>query len=174
MEKLLNIRTTKFPYFFWSFNKSLKCKINFSDFIYKNLELNNQFAFKPFNFYLFLILKYAPIFIIFYFVFNQYDFYFNTRNIIAYMLSFILLLSINFLENLLRKVLIIFLFIIGILISFYINDFFLIPYTFKYFILFSIFLLIYIDFKYRIFSIYNEENKIISHFMIMKNQIKDI
>ena len=38
MKKTLNIRTTKFPYFFWGFNKAYQCELDFKTRIYKNLE----------------------------------------------------------------------------------------------------------------------------------------
>ncbi|EAH8851386.1 hypothetical protein EWV09_08125 [Campylobacter lari] len=166
------IRTTKFPYFFWSFNKNCKCLVDFENNRYQNLELTNNCSYniKPFNFLFFLFLKYFFIFVVFYFVFNKYDFYLNTRNIICYCLALVLILSVNFLDNLSRKILILIIFIMAIFLSFFTNDFFLFAYMLKYFIFLSVLLLIYIDFNFRIYSIYDDRKKILAHFLIKKRK----
>lgn len=172
MNKGLILRTTKFPYFFWGFNKAYTCELDFTNHSYKNLEKGTQYSFKPFNFYTFLALKYLPILIAFYFCFSIYDFNFNKRAIVAYVLAFILALSINFLDNLSRKVTSIAILVLSLLIGIFINDYFLIAYVLKYLLLFSVILIFYLDLHLQPFSLL-ENNKIISHFLINKTSLKE-
>lgn len=172
MNKGLILRTTKFPYFFWGFNKAYTCELDFTNYSYKNLEKGTQYSFKLFNFYTFLALKYLPILIAFYFCFSIYDFNFNKRAIVAYVLAFILALSINFLDNLSRKVTSIAILVLSLLIGIFINDYFLIAYVLKYLLLFSVILIFYLDLHLQPFSLL-ENNKIISHFLINKTSLKE-
>ncbi len=103
MNKKLVLRTAKFPYFFWSFNRAYTCELDFENHTYKNLDKKTHYVFRDFNPYVFLSLKYLPILLVFYFCFSMYDFSFNKNTIVAYALAFILTLSVNFLENLARK-----------------------------------------------------------------------
>ncbi|EFW5251558.1 hypothetical protein U0P67_000871 [Campylobacter upsaliensis] len=166
----LNIRTAKFPYVFWSFNKAYFCELDFKKQSYLNLELENAktYNFKPFNTYAFLALKYLPLVLVLFFCFTRYDFYLNERNVIAYTLAFLVALSINFLENLLRQVVSVGILICALIIGFIINDIFLLPYVLKYFIFLSIFLLFALDLKQKCFAIYDENHKLITHFLVPK------
>lgn len=173
MENILNVKTTKFPYFFWSFNQSFKCDINFDKLTYKNLEVNFKlYKIKSFNFYLFLTLKYFPIFVVFFIVFNIYDFYLNQRNILAYTLAFCLVLGVNFFENLTRQIMFFLTFCVSCAMAYLIDDFSLPAYTLKYFIFLSVLILLYFDFKFKIFEIVDENNKAIAHFLISKKYLE--
>lgn len=168
----LNIRTTKFPYFFWGFNKAYLCELDFKKNLYYNLEANTEYEFKSFNSYIFLFLKFFPLIIVFYLTFSVYDFYPHKNTITAYILALFLSLVINLLENLARKIGIIFLIAFALLLSFLIKDFFLVAYVLKYFILFSVFIIFYLDTKEQAFSII-KNNKVVSHFLISKTFLKD-
>lgn len=111
-------RTTKFPYFFWGFNKAYECELDFNKALYKNLEIKTQYCFKPFNRYVFLFLKYLPVLLIFYLTFSIYDFFPNKMIISAYVLALFLALIINFLDNLGRKFGIFFLVLFTLIIRF--------------------------------------------------------
>ena len=82
------IRTTKFPYIFWSFNKAYECELDFQRKLYFNLEAKTNYTFKAFNFYAFLLLKYLPFVFIFYLTFSIYDFYPSKNTISAYISLF--------------------------------------------------------------------------------------
>lgn len=167
MNKEIMIRTSKFPFIFWSFNKAYKCELDWQKLKYKNIEKNTEYNFKPFNKYLFLFLKYIPIILIFYFCFNKNDFAFEKNTIISYIFACVLTTSFIFLENFTRKItnIAILIFVIGI--GFYLNNLFLIAYTLKYFLFISLILLFFLDTRFQSFSIISN-NKIISHFLINK------
>ncbi|MCR2062055.1 hypothetical protein [Campylobacter helveticus] len=172
----INIRTTKFPYVFWSFNKAYLCELDFKKQNYLNLELENAttYSFKAFNTYAFLSLKYLPILLMLFICFTRYDFYLNERNIIAYTLAFLVALSVNFLENLLRQIISISLLVCALIIGFVIEDIFLLPYVLKYFILLSILLLFALDLRQKCFAIYDEKGKVITHFLMSKAVLREI
>lgn len=171
MRKKLTLRTAKFPYFFWGFNKAYICELDFTYHIYKNLDKQTQYAFKAFNPYLFLALKYLPILLIFYFCFSIYDFSLNQNTIIAYALAFILALSVNFLEHLARKFTSIIILMLSCGVGFFIENYFLIAYVLKYFLLICVFLIFYLDLRLKPFSLI-EDKKIISHFLVSKELLK--
>lgn len=170
----INLRTTKFPYIFWSFNKAYLCEFDIQRQSYLNLELESakKYKIKSFNLYAFLALKYCPILLIFFLCFTRYDFYANERNIIAYTLAFLIALSVNLLDNILRQIVSFTLLILALIIGFMIDDIFLLPYTLKYFIFLSIFLLFGLDLRQYCFAIYNEKGKVIAHFLVSKNFLK--
>ncbi|HEH5091018.1 TPA: hypothetical protein SG772_001626 [Campylobacter coli] len=62
----------------------------------------------------------------------------------------------------------------GIFASFYTNDYFIIAYALKYFILLSVLLFLYLDTKFEVFSIVKDNEKIISHFLIRKEIFKKV
>lgn len=163
----ITTRTTKFPYFFWGFNRAYECELDFNKGIYRNLEVKTEYCFKPFNYYIFLFLKFSPIILIFYATFSIYDFFPNKMTISAYTLALFLGLVVNFLDNLARKIGIAFLVILTLFLSFMIKDYFLIAYVFKYFILLSVCIIFYLDLKLTPFSIL-KENRVVSHFLIPK------
>ena len=165
------IRTTKFPYVFWFFNTSYQCKIDLQNNIYQNLDRSTEYRIKKLNKYVFLFLKYFPIVFLMFFAFNIYDFIPNKQNMIAYGLAFLMVCSINFLEDLMRKSATGALIIIAIALGISTGETFLIcAYLIKYFILLSVILLFAIDCKYNCFCILKNE-KTISNFLL-KN-IKD-
>lgn len=170
----VNLRTTKFPYIFWSFNKAYLCEFNAQKRTYLNLELEGakSYGIKVFNFYAFLALKYCPIMLILFLCFTKYDFYINQRNIIAYTLAFLMGASVNLLDNLLRQIVILTLLFATLIVGFMINDIFLLPYTLKYFIFISIIVLFSLDLRQMVFSIYDENGKVLAHFLIPKTNLE--
>lgn len=167
MKKRLNIRTTKFPYFFWGFNKAYQCELDFKTRIYKNLETNTSYAFEPLNVYIFLLLKYFPLLIIFYFTFSIWDFAFNKFTLSAYILALFLVCVVNFLENLARKVGVVILVAITLGLSFLIKDYFLLAYVFKYFLLLSVCVIFYLDLRLKPFCLL-KESRVVSGFCLDK------
>lgn len=161
------IRTAKFPYCFWGFNRAYKCELDFKKGLYQNLEANTQYDFKPFNYYAFLLLKYLPVLLVFSLIFRIYDFVPSKMTISAYILALFLALVINYLDNLARKLGIAFLVILTLFLSFVIKDYFLMAYVFKYFILLSVGIILYLDLKLTPFCIL-KNNKVISHFLLPK------
>ena len=161
-------RTTKFPYFFWSFNRAFECEINLTQKTYKNIEANTEYGIKDFNFYLFLFLKYAPILLIMYFCVTIYDFYFTKKTIMAYALAIMLALSVNFLEFMTRKVVSSVILILSLFAGYYIGDWVLTAYVIKYFLLISIAIIFYIDLRLRPYSLVNDKNKVVAHILLDK------
>ena len=172
MHKELVLRTAKFPYFFWSFNRAYTCELDFTNYTYKNLEKQTHYVFKDFNSYAFLSLKYLPVLLVFYFCFSMYDFSFNQNTIVAYALAFILALSVNFLENLARKLTSTIILIFSFGIGFFMENYFLVAYVLKYFLLLCVFLIFYLDLGLKPFSLI-ENNKVISHFLLSKEMLRE-
>ena len=173
MIKRLNIRTTKFPYFFWGFNKAYQCELDFKTRIYKNLETNTSYAFEPLNVYIFLLLKYFPLLILFYFTFSIWDFAFNKFTLSAYILALFLVYAVNFLENLARKAGIGILIIITLALSFLLKDYFLLAYVFKYFLLLSVCIIFYLDLRLKPFCLLNG-SRVVSGFCLDKGSYLEI
>ena len=167
MIKKLSIRTTKFPYFFWGFNRAYQCELDFKTRIYKNLKTNTSYTFEPLNVYIFLLLKYFPILIIFYFTFSIWDFAFNKFTLSAYILALFLVYAVNFLENLARKVGVGILIIITLALSFLLKDYFLLAYVFKYFLLLSVCIIFYLDLRLRPFCLLRG-SRVVSGFCLDK------
>lgn len=172
MNKKLVLRTAKFPYFFWSFNRAYTCELDFANHTYKNLDKKTHYVFRDFNPYVFLSLKYLPILLVFYFCFSMYDFSFNKNTIVAYALAFILTLSVNFLENLARKFTSAIILLLSFGIGFFMENYFLVAYVLKYFLLICVFLIFYLDLGFKPFSLI-ENNKVISHFLISKEILRE-
>lgn len=173
MIKRLNIRTTKFPYFFWGFNRAYQCELDFKKRIYKNLETNTSYAFEPLNVYIFLFLKYFPLLILFYFTFSIWDFAFNKFTLSAYILALFLVYAVNFLENLARKVGVGILIIITLALSFLLKDYFLLAYVFKYFLLLSVCIIFYLDLRLKPFCLL-KGSRIVSGFCLDKGSYPEI
>lgn len=169
----LMLRTTKFPYVFWAFNRAYECELSFEKNTYTNLEMKTAYTFKAFNFYLFLILKYFPIFIIFYFTFSIWDFYFSKSTISAYILALFLSCIVNILEHTARKIGVGILIVLTLFLSYFIQDVFLIAYVFKYFILFSVGIILYLDLHLRVYCLL-QNNKVVSHFLVPKALLKKL
>ena len=167
MKKTLNIRTTKFPYFFWGFNKAYECELDFEAKTYKNLEVNTSYSFEPLNVYVFLLLKYFPLLFIFYFTFSIWDFAFSKFTLSAYLLAFFLAYVVNCLENLARKAGVAVLIVITLGLSYLIKDYFLLAYVFKYFLLLSVFIIFFLDLKLQPFCLLSGR-KVVSCFCLDK------
>lgn len=166
----MQIRTTKFPYFFWGLNKSYKCDLDFSQGIYKNLDVGTQYKFKKLNSFSFLALKYSPILFVFYFTFNRFDFTMNNLTILAYLFALILASAINLFDNLVRQVLSISIILVAVIVGFFIDEIFLVAYVLKYFLLFSVLIMIFVDSRLQAYSILNSNGKVVSNFTILKEK----
>lgn len=176
----MNIRTSKFPLIFWSFNKANECELDFKNSIAnfeklndKNEKIYTKYSFKKLNKFAFLALKYLPIFLILFFTFNRYDFSFSKVNLISYAVALILTSAVNLLENLTRQITSIAIILFSIILGFYMKDIFLVAYVLKYFLLFSICVMIFIDSRLSAFSLINEKGKILSNFLIPSEFLKD-
>lgn len=169
----VEIKTLKFPYMFWFFNRSYLCEVDFKAKTYSNIECDTKYTIRPLNSYAFLALKYLPLLFVFYFGFSADDFSFNKRIVISYVLAFCLLLNINFLENLARKIGIFAVLCVSIFAGFTLDSVFLIcALSLKYFILLSTFLLAFIDSKCACFELM-KDNKVVSHFLVNKNLVRE-
>lgn len=102
----------------------------------------------------------------------MYDFSFNQNTIVAYALAFILVLSVNFLENLARKLTSTIILILSFGIGFFMENYFLVAYVLKYFLLLCVFLIFYLDLGLKPFSLI-ENNKVISHFLLSKEMLRE-
>jgi|GEM_PF-1613785 hypothetical protein len=176
----MKIRTSKFPLIFWSFNKANECELNFKEniatfikFSDENEKIYTKYSFKKLNKFAFLTLKYLPIFLILLFAFNRYDFSFSKVNLVAYAVALILASAVNLLENLTRQITIIVIILATIFLGFHLENFFLVAYALKYFLLFSICVMIFVDSRLSAFSIINENGKILSNFLISSEFLKD-
>lgn len=161
------LRTTKFPFFFWGFNRGYECELDFKNMHYENLESKTNYAFEKFNFYGFLALKYLPILFIFYCTFSRFDFYPSRMNIAAYVLALFLAVIVNLLEQIARKIGVVLLVIFTAILSYFIGEIFLLAYTFKYFLLFSVCIIFYIDLRFMPFSLLKGE-KVVANFLLDK------
>ncbi|CAD7289539.1 hypothetical protein LMG7974_01616 [Campylobacter majalis] len=166
----MQIRTTKFPYFFWGFNRAYECDLDFEEHIYKNLEVKTEYRFKKINSLLYLIIKYLPIFFIFYFTFNKFDFSFSKTTILSHILAFILVSIVNLLDGLFRQIVSILAIFSSIFFGFYIDEIFLVAYVLKYFLFFSVFIMIFLDTRLQAYSILNDNGKVLSNFTIPKSK----
>lgn len=164
----MQIRTTKFPLFFWGFNRSYECSLDFEQNIYKNLEANTEYKFKKLNNFLFLILKYLPIFFVFLFTFNRFDFFLTKLTMVAYIFAIILASAINLFENMLRQFLSIVIIVVSAVTGFFIGEIFLVAYTLKYFLLLSVLIMVFLDMRLDSYSIVDDKGKILSNFIIPK------
>lgn len=166
------IRTTKFPYFFWSFNKAYKCNLDFSKGEYENLEKQTHYKFTMFNRYAFLSLKYVPIVIILLLCFSIYDFIPSKIMVASYILALFLTISVNLLDNMVRKVACGGIFALSILAGWLIGDYFLIAYVIKYFLFLSLILIFYLDYGLIPYSLIKDD-KVLAHFLIKKEEDKN-
>lgn len=172
MEQRLFLRTTKFPYFFWSFNQAYECELNCSNNTYKNIERSTSYYMRPFNPYVFLILKYFPVLFVFYFSFSIYDLPLSKKVVVAYSLAFLLVLGINTLDNLMRMMASLMILLSTLILGFYIEDYFLVAYVLKYFLLLSLLLLFCLDCRLSPYSLLNENKKVVSHVLVPKRAIQ--
>lgn len=163
------LRTTKFPYFFWSFNKAYKCQLDFLKGNYENLEKATHYKFKIFNRYAFLAIKYLPIIAILYLCFSIYDFIPTKPLIVAYILALFLTITINLLDNLSRKLGVLGIMLLAIVAGYVLGNYFLVAYVIKYFLLLSLLLMFYLDYGLVPYAIMKDE-KIVAHFLIREDK----
>lgn len=176
----MKIRTSKFPLIFWSFNKANDCELDFKNNVATFEKLNDEnekiyikYSFKKLNKFAFLALKYLPIFLLLLFTFNRFDFSFSKVNLISYAIALILISAVNLLENLTRQIVSIVIILSSIILGFYMRDIYLVAYALKYFLLFSVCVMIFIDSKLSAFSLIDESGKILSNFLISSEFLKD-
>ena len=71
-----NVFSTKLPYIFWFLNfNDNEVKIDEEKRIFINSQ-DKEFALKPFSKVAFFALKYLPVALIFFLIFNKFDFFF--------------------------------------------------------------------------------------------------
>lgn len=163
------LRTTKFPYFFWSFNKAYKCKLDFVKGNYENLEKDTHYKFKIFNRYAFLAIKYLPIVVVLYMCFSIYDFIPTKPLIVAYILALFLTIAINLLDNLSRKLGALGIMVLAVGAGYLLGDYFLVAYVIKYFLFLSLLLMFYLDYGLVPYSIIKDD-KVVAHFLMREDK----
>lgn len=171
---MMQIRYTKFPYIFWSSTKPFETEISFEEKILniKNTE-NGKYiencTFKRMNIVWFLVLKYLPLIVFLAIAITKYDFMLEKTKLLSYCFALALLIPV-LLENIARKISLIFIFLALLGVSFSIDDFSLVAFSLKYFILLFCVITIFIELKYLPFSVIKED-KVIAHFLIKKNEL---
>lgn len=129
------MKITKFPYFFY-FNPNIDVPINNGSIKIKD----KDYSLTQKNKYLYLLLRYVPIFLLFSMVFNSYDFSFDNTKILQYIATIIFFLLVVVFKRTGLLVSVISLLIIGILSIFdfinvadmsmqYISKYFIFIYT---------------------------------------------
>ena len=128
-----NVFSTKLPYLFWflKFNEN-EVKINEEKGTFINSQ-GKEFAIKPFNKIAFFVLKYLPVALVFFLIFNKFDFYFlNLPKALEHIVG-LLLASVTLLS---KRI-----FAYGAIIIFLVSSFLYIesaPFIIKYYLLYLI------------------------------------
>lgn len=157
------MKITKFPYFFFFLQSGRNSKIEDNNIWIKDV----KYTLKARNIFIYLLLKFLPIFIFFTAIFNQYDFSFTNEKIIQYILAISMFLMILFFKKIGFVISLTTVLFLGIMS---INDYFsiesmLLPYIFKYLIFIYTIYEFYISFNYKLFEIL-ENNKLKAHLII--------
>nr|MBP3724308.1 hypothetical protein [Campylobacter sp.] len=151
---------TKFPYVFWSFGKTYEC-VKSQNEIHCNGKIYN---FKPMSKALFLILKYLPVAIIFFFLLTKYDFSLERERLISYLCAILVFLAFFYLENLIRTIAVIVILALSFAIGAYLGMFSLVAFVLKYAIILFCFFMFFIDLKFNAYMLI-QNGKIVSHFL---------
>lgn len=167
----LKLRFTKFKYVFWSFGKNVLCNLDFKENKLAT-EGGNHYNFREMNPIYFFICKYLIIGLFIYVLFNRYDLVINQSRILSYVFGLILTLFVFTSEDIKRQILISLTFVFAVIVSFYLGDITLIGFAIKYFVLFSIIVMLGLDFTYKPYELLDNEDKVVSHFLIQKKILK--
>lgn len=158
------MKISKLAYFFW-FMKDIDLKITNNKVVISDVE----YEIKNRNKYIFLFLRYLPIFIFFAFTFNKYDFTFDNEKILQYAAAIVMFLSIVIYK---RVGLILTVVAIIVIASLTLANYFelenmAMPFIVKYLIfIFTI----YDFYRYKNYKLYEilQNNKIKTHLIILK------
>lgn len=166
----LSLRFTKFKYVFWSFTKKVNCQLNDTT---KELhtEGGQNYTYKEMNIFAFFFCKYLPILLFLGILFNKYDFYFSQNKLLSYIFGAVATIFVFSSEELKRQILLGITFGFAVVASFYLGDMTLIGYGIKYFVLFSILVMFYLDFMYKPYELYDQDGKLYTHFLIRKQDL---
>lgn len=155
-----NVFSTKLPYVFWflNFNEN-EIKIDEEKRIFINSQ-DKEFVIKPFNKIAFFVLKYLPVALIFFLIFNKFDFYFldlqkALEHIVGLLLASVTLLS--------KRI-----FAYGAIIIFLVSSLLYIesaPFIIKYYLLYLALISFAIDLKKRIYSVV-EGKRTLAHLIL--------
>lgn len=167
----LKLRFTKFKYIFWSFGKNVLCDIDFNG-NKLTTEGGNVYHFRNMNPFYFFVCKYLIIGLFIFILFNRYDLSLSQSKILSYAFGLILTLFVFTSEDIKRQILITLTFVFATIVSFYLGDITLIGFAIKYFVLFSILIMFGLDFTYKPYELLDNENKVITHFLIQKKILK--
>lgn len=159
------LRFTKYPFVFWSFSFPQEVKINLEEKIINGK--NGKYSFKEFNKWAFLTSKYLIPFILFSFLVNLDDLSFSINKALQYVFAIALILVVFTTEDIVRKILISLCFGGSIVFGFITERYDFPGYVLKYFILFILFVLFYVDSKYMAFSLY-KNGRVVSNFILNK------
>lgn len=156
-------KVTKYPFFFFFMQDCANSKIEDNFILIKDI----KYELKAKNIFVYLIIRFLPIFIFFIFTFNEFDFALTNEKIIQYILSISIFLIILFFKNIGFILGLSIMLTIGILS---IGNYFefgnmLLPYIFKYLIFIYAFYEFYLSSKFRFFEIL-ENNKLKAHLII--------
>ena len=154
-----NVFSTKLPYVFWflNFNEN-EIKIDEEKRIFINSQ-DKEFAIKPFNKIAFFVLKYLPVALVFFLIFNRYDFYFlDLQKVLEHIVG-LLLASVTLLS---KRI-----FAYGAIIIFLVSSLLYIesaPFIIKYYLLYLALISFAIDLKKRIYSV--EGKRTLAHLIL--------
>lgn len=179
MIKLL--RFTKYPYIFWSFTSPQEVDIDIEKNILKGK--NGEYSFIHIEKWKFLSLKYFIPFLFLPFFVNSNDFALNFIKALQYVFAIALILVVFTTENILRKILIGIFLGSSIIIGFITERYDFPGYVLKYFIIFILITLLYVDSRFAAFClikrgrvvsnfILNEEDSLCKHFIKKEAQKK--
>lgn len=157
------MKITKFPYFFY-FNSNIDVTIDNGSIKIKD----KDYSLVKKNKYLYLLLRYVPIFLLFAMVFNSYDFSFDNIKILQYIATIIFFLLVIVFKRVGVLISVISLLIIGVLSIFnFINvaDMSM-QYITKYFILIYAIYDLSKNFQIILYEIKDEDNRTKAHLIL--------
>lgn len=167
---LIDIRFTKFPFIFWTSTKAISSEVDCKNRTLKTE--NGEYEIKKMNFYLFFLVKYAPIILFVAIFYNRYDISYETTRLISYIFAVSYFIPLVLFDDVLRKYVLLAMMFAAFVVGFSLGDFSLGAFAIKYFILlFCIFIFI-VDLKFQPFTLY-KNGKIFAHFTLLKSVVNE-
>ena len=152
MRKTVIIRPTKFPFVFWAFNGAMNAKIDTQEKTLILEGVNTEFKYEMFGKWKFIFLKYFLVALIIPIVIRVNDFSLSPEKLIQYGFALAFTLSILLLKYNMRQFVLMILFALSVIVSFWTIDLWLTAYAIKYCIFFLLITILVIDLDYYAYS----------------------
>lgn len=161
----MKFKFAKWRFVFYFYGEEKECEVKNNNILIKD---NVEYTFKQTNKFVYLFLKFAPIFFILTFVINDYDLSLDKNKIVEYLSAIFIFVGFVFFDDFQRKIYLIASFILITILGFYLHHFNLIAYTIKYSIILLILFWFGISFYNKCYFLY-KDGKIVSHFLTTKD-----